>query len=277
MKSLHNSLEHYSQQIDNNFKLSIVVVDDGSTDGSSEWISKYYPQVHILKGDGNLWWTGSINKGVKYATDILKTDYAILWNDDTVCDSNYFIELDKIYKECKDHQNSILASKVFWINEASTLFNFGCYYSFTTGKKKVIGLNEKDSEQFNKITPIDWSGGMGTVIPSSILKELNYFDSNNFPQYHADIDFFLRASKRGYRAYVIPTLKIYNNRDSTGISKTQNLKDLKNLFFSVRSNYNIRHNFIFNYRHANTIISWILFSSRYTRLILQSLRTIVWS
>lgn len=275
--SLHKALWLYEAQGNGSFNFSVIAIDDGSTDGSSEWLTEQYPAIHLLKGDGNLWWTGAINTGARYAIEQLKADFVVLWNDDTQCDIRYFVELDKLFGQNFIGQNSILASKIFWLDESDTLFNYGCYYSHRTGQKKLIGLNETDSEQFNQIIPIDWSGGMGTIIPATILTELNYFDAEHFPQYHADIDFFLRANKHGYRAYAIPTLKIYNNRASTGMLKTKNFTDLKNLFLSNRSNYNLKHNFLFNQRHANTVFSWAHFFVKYAVLTSQSVRTIVWS
>ena len=44
----------------------IVVVDDGSIDGSVEAIKENFPKVTVIKTTGNLWWTASMNKGVKY-------------------------------------------------------------------------------------------------------------------------------------------------------------------------------------------------------------------
>ena len=48
-------------------KYYVIVIDDGSTDGTSEAIQSLYPDVIILTGDGNLWWTGAIKKGMEYA------------------------------------------------------------------------------------------------------------------------------------------------------------------------------------------------------------------
>ncbi len=73
-----------------NFK--IIIIDDGSTDNTSEMLKNEFPEVHVIIGDGNFWWTRSINLGVKYVLEN-KGDYILLLNNDT--------ELDKfIYCKC---------------------------------------------------------------------------------------------------------------------------------------------------------------------------------
>jgi len=256
LASIDISLSYYKANGDNKYQFRIIVVDDGSTDGTSAWIKNNYPEVIILNGNGNLWWTGSVNIGAKFAVEELYCDYVLLWNDDTTCTENYFLELEIVIIG-NLYENSILVSKIFWLNEDNVLFNFGCTFNKFTGSKKGIGYNEKDSDKYNVVMKVDWAGGMGTLIPSSILIKLNFFDFKNFPQYFGDFDFFLRAKESGYSAYAIPTLKIFNDRETTGLYKVKNFKDFRNLLFSNRSMYNLKQNFEFTKRHSNTIISWL--------------------
>lgn len=266
LKNLNEAISFYKQESKKIFNFKIIVVDDGSTDGTGDWIQENEPEVVYLKGDGNLWWSGSVNMGARYAIDNLQVSHVLFWNDDTVCDVEYFNELEKITFNNRKLLDSILVSKIFWLGDVNNLlFNFGCYFNPKNGKKTIIGLNKKDI--YNEILPVDWSGGMGTLIPASVLIEVNYLDDKKFPQYDGDIDFFLRAKEKKHQIFAIPTLHIFNNPETTGIHNKKRLKDLPAILTSLRSLHNVKKNVRFNLRHANTLSSWILLGKEYLLML----------
>lgn len=274
LNSISKSLNHYLKSDNQNVTFNIIIIDDGSNDGSSIWISENYPNITIIKGDGNLWWAGAINEGAKYSIEKLNSNYILLWNDDTICSKDYFIQLNGILQFSK-YQDAILVSKIYWKDEPSRLFNFGCYYNRKTGKKTINGYNKINSEEFNSIINIDWSGGMGTLIPARIIKSLNFFDAVKFPQYHSDSDFCLRAIKEGYKIYAIPSLKIWNDQNTSGISTVKKISDLANIITSTRSFYNLKQNYQFNRIHSNTVFSWIRLINFYIIFFFKSVIKII--
>jgi GT2 family glycosyltransferase len=265
LKNLTQALIFYKERSSNKLHLNIIVVDDGSTDGTGEWIKIHMPKIIYLEGNGNLWWSGSINMGAKHAIEILNSTHVLLWNDDTSCSTDYFYNLEITLTEQPDLSHSILVSKIFWIDNKNLLFNFGCYFNSKNGRKTLIGLNKKDT--FNDILKVDWSGGMGTLIPKNIMVKLNYLNDRYFPQYDGDIDFFLRAKEMQYFAYAIPNLIIYNNPETTGIHSKQKLINLPAIITSNRSLFNFKKNVAFNLRHSNTFLSWVFLFKEYISMI----------
>ncbi|GAB3938598.1 glycosyltransferase [Mucilaginibacter myungsuensis] len=247
--ALERSLALYDLNGSGTCKFTIVVIDDGSKDGTSEELANNYSKVVVLNGDGNLWWSGAINLGVSYALDNA-FDSILLWNDDTISAEGYFVELEKAILDVT-YKNSIIVSKIFWQDAPDTLFNFGCRFDPKTGKTIIIGLNDKDGPDYQKPTEIDWSGGMGTLIPLDVIRDIGKFDNINFPQYFGDADFFLRAKQFGYKIYAMPGLHVWNDREATGSSlKSPYLKSYIDCLVSIRSQFNVKQNLLFIKRHA---------------------------
>ena len=145
-KCLHNLYQSFkSNNIPDNY-IDIVVVDDGSTDGSSRWISDNYPKVKILQGTGSLWWSGAMNIGARYSIEELKNEYILLWNNDILTDNNYFSELLKLI-ESQD-KNIIIGSKIFYDSGFTRIWAMGGIFNSQTGRKYMTAFDKTDSKMF---------------------------------------------------------------------------------------------------------------------------------
>ena len=263
-KGLHSiySLQNIEKQ---DAKIYLVIVDDGSTDRTYEWIEENYPQVNLLKGDGSLWWSGGINLAVKYAINKLNCDYILWWNNDIIASEDYFSVLISHIKS--NDTGTIIGSKIYHAHLKNTIWSMGGLFDTKNGKKSLIGSAEKDSPLYDQITECDWLPGMGTITHKLVYETIGMLDEKRFPQYHGDSDFILRAKKAGYRIVVYPDLKIYNDTLHSGIRHNDSLKRLIQSLISIKSNYNIRKDFLFYKKHCESISAYSVLVSKYYNYI----------
>jgi GT2 family glycosyltransferase len=240
----------------------LVIIDDGSTDGSGAWIAKNYPEIVLLKGDGNLWWSGGVNMGAKYALEQQDTDYVLLWNNDIIADDHYFTELDKLFPDFE--KDTIIGSKIYTLHPPDQIWAFGAVFNPRNGRKYMIGFEEGDQEAYQTVREVDWLPGMGTLVPVDVIKQIGYWDAEHFEQYHGDSDFTYRAKTRGYRILVYPQLKLWNDTTNTAISHDGKLSNLIKLLTDTRSLYHYRKNVLFLKRFSTSPRAyWPLFVSYY--------------
>lgn len=239
-------------------KTHLIVIDDGSTDGSSEWIRVHYPDIIILTGNGDLWWSGAMNMGIRYGLEKLHCDFILFWENDIVPFPEYFNHLHDRLENWED--KTIVCSKIFFRNKPNTIYSNGGIFNAKSGYKRIIGWLEENDGKYDHVVEADWFCGQGILLHNSVFKEVGFLDEKNFPQYHGDSDFALRAKKKGFRNLVFPDLKIFNDTSTTGIShnRDKTLKQFIQSLFSIRSNNNIIKDIKFYRRHTTNI-----FASRY--------------
>lgn len=183
-------LELLAAQADAEFR--VTVVDDGSSDGTSQAITERFAHVDVLQGDGSLWWAGATNLGIRHA---LQRDavapYILMLNDDVEFDSGYLAQM----KDCAVANPGCLIGtlavysddpdRVLWCGKAVPYRR--CWYGYVP-RDSVSGC-----------VPAEALPGRGMLVPTEVFKYIGLLDEKPFPQYAADLDFSLRARKAGYR------------------------------------------------------------------------------
>lgn len=227
-----------------------IVIDDGSSDGTEDWVQANYPNVPLLKGDGNLWWSGGVNVGVEYALTSLNCTHVLLWNNDIVSADNYFHELSKLIISVAD--DIIIGSKISDTAVPPNIWSMGGMYNTKNGDKFMYGLDRPVPEITEGYLSVDWLPGMGTLVPRKVVEKIGYWNAKDFPQYHGDSDYTFRAKQAGFKLFVYPQIEIFNDTENTGLMHGGNFKGLKDSLTSVRSQYNwkIDNKFYSLYAHS---------------------------
>ena len=184
-------------------KFTAVVIDDGSSDGSSEMIQKEFPEVVLLQGDGNLWWAGATNLGVKYAIEnASQDDYILTMNDDTVVNPDY---LETLMECASKHPKSLIGSIVLKDRDRGIIEDGGVKINWSTAKFNFLSRGLEYKVVMSKgpyIIPVDVLSGRGTLIPVKVFQNIGLYDSKNLPHYGADYEFSHRAKKTGCDLFV---------------------------------------------------------------------------
>ena len=237
-----------------NNEIKIIVVDDGSTDGTGDWIREYRKDVTVLQGDGNLWYSGSMNLGMRYAFDHFDSDFIMVWENDIFPVDAYFDHLQEILERWDG--NTLICSKLNYRSHPERIFGMGGTFDPKTGRRRLIGMSKLDGPEYEADREVDWFLGQGVLLHKDIVAKVGYLDEKNFPQYHADIDYSLRARYAGYKNIVYHKIKLLNDTSMTGIShkKDKSLKDFIESLTSIRSNQNIKKDLKFLRIHGTSIL-----------------------
>lgn len=227
------------QQDQKNF--DICVIDDGSSDGTSEMIQEEFPEITLLKGDGNLWWAGSMNKGIRHILEFCQpNDYILTLNDDVILSPDY---ISNLKKAANNYPDAIIGSVETTIDAPNIIKNGGTIIDWMTAKVSIMNRG-KNLDEFPRGYTIEVSEvtGRGSLFPSQVFREVGLYDENHIKQC-ADTELSIKANlKHGfplritYDAIVISHL---GNKSDVNTKKFFTLSDARDYFFSIKSHYNL--------------------------------------
>lgn len=267
---VHNRLEFTRQclaclSVQTYRQFQIVVVDDGSTDGTELMIMQEFPDVVVLKGDGNLWWTEATNWGIRYAqkqADKRRENFILTLNDDTRVGPDYLQTMLDAYRQ---HKPCLVGSVSVDSDNPNKLEYAGAAFELYTagGRHLSEDYHNNYQELAERTTYVESHSlpGRGTLIPMEVFDRVGLFNSKKYIHYMSDIEFSVRARKAGYRLIVNVPSVVYEYVEATGIQVEREitLKQFINGFTSIKSPTNLRVRYNFAIDHSKTKVLYFCF------------------
>lgn len=226
----------------------LIVVDDGSIDGTTEAIQNLYPEVTVLAGEGNLWWTGAIKKGMDYAIN-QQAKYLIWLNDDCIPNT---VALPLIVNFLQTNPDIIVGASCYTPESKLPL---------ESGFKGRSRLKANPDE----VVFVDGLSGYCVGIPTSIVNQIGLPDADRFPHYFGDVMYVMKATQAGFKVCILGAAKVILPGENNAI---QSLPDyllqmssikLPLLFWNKKSQYYLPAQFFYHIEKYNIFFGIPLF------------------
>ena len=234
---------------------TVVICDHGSTDGTSVAIRRDFSDSVVLNADSSLWWTGAINKCVKYILDHAdEQDMILTLNNDTELPPDY---LEQIVNCSKKYHNNIITSVICDI-KTGELTEIGYRQNWLLATAKPVFFEKHHVMNDHNVIEISHASGRGTLFPIGIFNKIGLFDEKHLPHYAADYDFSFKAGRAGFKIYVSKNCRVFSHLEATGlyvVLSRFSIQGFLDYFTGMRSPANLKARFWFAW---NNCPKWVL-------------------
>ncbi len=193
----------------------ILVVDNGSADGSLKMVKEKFPDVRRIEFSDNTGFCKAVNAGIKAAS----TEYVLLLNNDTVADEDMVRCLEAALDA--DAQAFSAAARMINLHEPDKLDSAGDFYcalgwAYSRGK-------DQPAETYVKPCRIFSACAGAAIYRRELFDKIGYFDENHFA-YLEDMDIGYRANIYGYHNKYAPDAKVYHAGSAVSGSRHNEFK-----------------------------------------------------
>ena len=195
----------------------ILLVDNGSTDGSEQILRERFPHITVMQTGENLGFTGGNNTGIRHA---LKNgaEYVVLLNNDTVVDPQFITALVTV--AVQDTAAGMLCSKIYFYDRPNIIWYAGASFYSWLGWGRHRGYGEQDRGQYDRTEETDRPTGCALMVSKALCDSVGLL-RDYFFCYVEDLDWGMRANKLHLKVVYVPGSKVWHKVSrSTGGSSS---------------------------------------------------------
>jgi GT2 family glycosyltransferase len=206
----------------------VVLVDNGSVDGSPDRLAQDFPQIRVFKNGKNLGFTGGNNVGLRDAL-ARGTDYLLLLNNDTIVAPNFLNELMRVTE--REPAAGLANPKILYCEPADRIWYAGGAYKRGWSFAKHFGVRRIDKGQYDQAREVTFVTGCALLVKAAIAEKIGILDDTLFLGFE-DLDWCVRARDAGFKAYYVPSAVIWHKE---GYDTKKNLGKPVKDFYYVRN------------------------------------------
>lgn len=192
----------------------VVVVDNGSTDGSAQALVETFPLVRLVRLEENRGPAGGRNAGWRLIRARAGLEHVLFFDDDSVPAADFLVRL--LEAAAANRRAGIVCGKGYTKCPSRTIMSAGVAANLWTGRIADIGAGELDKGQYDAPRELDACGGFGMLVRCDTLEALGGFDERFWPYGWEDIDFCLRARRAGCHVLYVPRAVVYHEGGKIG-------------------------------------------------------------
>jgi len=184
----------------------VLVVDNGSHDGTPDAIRELFPEAELLVNERNEGFQGGFNLGILLA---LKRGarFVMLINNDTIVQANL---LDELMAYAGTPGVGMLAPKIYYFAEPDRIWSVGGDCHPITFEVTHKGDNQLDCGQWDQVIERDFVAGCAILMTVALLERIGLFDTGYHPAYYEDADLCVRARQAGFHLLLVPSARMWH-------------------------------------------------------------------